>query len=86
MTAVWRALSSEFVGIFDLERHCVVVSRHLAGPYGRVSELAVRHVHELTGLVLDSSRGNLQRLDTSGGGGHAVRHDAERGAGRVEAW
>ncbi|WP_223477073.1 hypothetical protein [Oricola indica] len=43
-----------------------------------MSELAVRHVHELKGLVLDFSRGNWQRLDTSGGAVPAVWHEAER--------
>ncbi|MAZ15902.1 MAG: hypothetical protein CL535_06160 [Ahrensia sp.] len=56
------------------------------GPDLAASILAARHVHELTGLVLDSSRDNWYRLDTVGSGIQearmaAIRSEIERHAG-----
>lgn len=44
------------------------IRENLQPPDFAASTLAARHVHELTGLVLDSSRDNWHRLDTAGSG------------------
>lgn len=45
---------------------------------GKTAKMAARHVQELLGLVLDSSRDNWQRLDAGGSGVHAARLAAIR--------